>query len=180
MVIPPFQFLKKIFFLFCCFSYFAWTTGVFFPPLPMFPRFQHFYLFLWILFFVQIVQLIPSVVSGPCIIQLLFVRSCMIQHFKKTVSTQKLKKRVQAGWRRWRWVSGLICQRRTAARVKGHGHGNVIYYDVWFEDGDANKKTRGRATKAMKTWRIFRFFMWVRRDRIRNQYIRVTGWVAWT
>lgn len=33
--------------------------------------------------------------------------------------TNKVKKRVQAGWSGWRRVSGVICDRRIATSVKG-------------------------------------------------------------
>ena len=32
---------------------------------------------------------------------------------------RKVKKRVQAGWNGWRRMSGVICDRRVPARVKG-------------------------------------------------------------
>ena len=32
---------------------------------------------------------------------------------------REVKRRVQAGWNRWRKVSGAICDRRLSARVKG-------------------------------------------------------------
>ena len=32
---------------------------------------------------------------------------------------RELKKRVQAGWNGWRRMSGVICDRRVPARVKG-------------------------------------------------------------
>ena len=39
---------------------------------------------------------------------------------------RELKKRVQAGWNGWRKVSGVICDRRLPARVKGKAYSLVV------------------------------------------------------
>ena len=38
---------------------------------------------------------------------------------------KEVKKRVQAGWNGWR-VSGVICDKRLPARVKGKGYTSVV------------------------------------------------------
>ena len=38
---------------------------------------------------------------------------------------REVKRRVQAGWNRWRKVSGVICDRRLPARVKGKVYSSV-------------------------------------------------------
>uniref|UniRef100_A0A3B4CLA2 ribonuclease H n=1 Tax=Pygocentrus nattereri TaxID=42514 RepID=A0A3B4CLA2_PYGNA len=40
---------------------------------------------------------------------------------------KEVKKRVQAGWSGWRRVSGLMCDRRIAARVKGKVYKTVVH-----------------------------------------------------
>ena len=37
-----------------------------------------------------------------------------------------IKKKVQAGWNGWRKVSGVICDRRLPARVKGKVYSSVV------------------------------------------------------
>ena len=39
---------------------------------------------------------------------------------------RKVKKRVQAGWNGWRRVSGVICDKRLPARVKGKVYSSVV------------------------------------------------------
>ena len=38
----------------------------------------------------------------------------------------EVKKRVQEGWNKWRRVSGVICDRRLPARVKGKVYSLVV------------------------------------------------------
>ena len=39
---------------------------------------------------------------------------------------REVKKRVQAGWNRWRKVFGVICDRRLPARIKGKVYNSVV------------------------------------------------------
>ena len=39
---------------------------------------------------------------------------------------REVKRRVQEGWNRWRKVSGVICDRRLPARVKGKVYSLVL------------------------------------------------------
>ena len=39
---------------------------------------------------------------------------------------REVKKRVQAGWNEWRRVSGVICNMRLPARVKGKVYSSVV------------------------------------------------------
>ena len=57
-----------------------------------------------------------------------------VKEFKYLVSTvqesggceREVKKRVQAGWNGWRRVSGVICDKRLPARVKGKVYSSVV------------------------------------------------------
>ena len=39
---------------------------------------------------------------------------------------REVKRRVQAGWNGWRKVSGVICERRLPARLKGKAYSSVV------------------------------------------------------
>ena len=39
---------------------------------------------------------------------------------------REVKKRMQAGWNRWRKVSGVICDRRLPARLKGKVYSSLV------------------------------------------------------
>ncbi|KAK3559649.1 hypothetical protein QTP86_013602 [Hemibagrus guttatus] len=73
-----------------------------------------------------------------------------VQEFKYLGSTaqsngecgKEVKKRVQAGWNGWRKVSGVLCDRKISARIKGKVYRTVA---VWFRDSVTEEETGGRA-----------------------------------
>ena len=77
-----------------------------------------------------------------------------MQEFKDLGSTvlsnwecaEEVKKLVQVGWSGWRRVSGVICDRRVAAGMKGKGFqdGGEISSAGWFRDGGSDQKRGGR------------------------------------
>ena len=48
-------------------------------------------------------------------------------------SKREVKKRVQAGWNGWRRVSGVTCDRRLPARVKGKAYSLVVRLAMVYE-----------------------------------------------
>ena len=95
-------------------------------------------------------------------------------------SEREVKKRVQAGWNGWRRVSGVICDRRLPARVKGKVYSSVIRPRMVY-----GLKTVAITKKQMEEMEVaeikmLRFAMGVtRKDKIRNEYIRSTVKVEW-
>ena len=84
-------------------------------------------------------------------------------------------KRVQAGWNRWRRVSGVICNRRLPARVKGKVNSSVVRPAMVYglEMVVVTKKQVEEMEAA--EMKMLRFAMGVmRKDKIRNAYIRST------
>ena len=77
-----------------------------------------------------------------------------IKEFKHLISTvqesgsceREVKKRVNAGWNRWTKVSGVICDRRLPARIKGKVYSSVVRLTVvldlrhWQSQRDKRKR----------------------------------------
>ena len=57
---------------------------------------------------------------------------------------RKVMRRVQAGWNGWIKVSGVICDRRLPARVKGKVYSSVVTPAMVYWDGGGHKETNGR------------------------------------
>ena len=86
---------------------------------------------------------------------------------------REIKKRVQAGWNGWRRVSGVICDRRLPARVKGKVYSSVVRPAMVYglETVAVTKKQVEEVEVA--EMKMLRFAMGVtRKDKIRNKYIR--------
>ena len=88
---------------------------------------------------------------------------------------REVKKRVQAGWNGWRRVSGVVCDRRLLARVKGKVYSLVIRPALVYglETVAVTKKQVDEMEVA--EMKMLRFAMGVtKKDKIRNEYIRST------
>ena len=88
---------------------------------------------------------------------------------------REVKKRVQARWNGWRRVSGVICDRRLPARVKGKVYSSVVRPAMvyGFETVAITKKQVEEIEIA--EMKMSRFAMGVtRKDKVRNEYIRST------
>ena len=88
---------------------------------------------------------------------------------------REVKKRVQAGWNRWRRVSGVIWDRRLPARVKGKVYSSVVRPTMMYgleTVAVTKKQVREMEVAEMK---MLRFAMGVtRKDKIRSEYIKST------
>ena len=88
---------------------------------------------------------------------------------------REAKKRVQAGWSRWRKVSGVICDRRLSARVKGKVYSSVVRPAMMY--GLETVVVTKKQVKEMEVaeMKMLKFAMEVMsEDKIRNEYIRGT------
>ena len=93
---------------------------------------------------------------------------------------REVKKRVQAGWNGWRRVSGVICDRRLPARVKGKLYSSVVRPTMVY--GLETVVVTKKQVEEMEVAEIkmLRFAMGVtRKDKIINEYIRGTVKVEW-
>ena len=88
---------------------------------------------------------------------------------------KEVKRRVQAGWNRWRKVSGVICDMRLPARVKGKVYSSVVRPAIVY--GLETVMVTKKQVKEMEVaeMKMLRFAMGVmRKDKIRNECIRGT------
>ena len=89
---------------------------------------------------------------------------------------REVKKRVQAGRNGWRKVSGVICDKRLPARVKGKVYSSVVRPAMVY--GLETVAVTKKQVKEMEVaeMKMLRFTMGVtRKDMIRNEHIRSTA-----
>ncbi|KAK2896145.1 hypothetical protein Q8A73_015633 [Channa argus] len=109
-----------------------------------------------------------------------------VQDFKYLGSTvqsngecgKEVKRRVQVGWNGWRKVSGVLCDKRVSARMKGKVFKTVVRPAMLFGLETVALKKRQEAELEVAELKMLRFSLGVTRmDRIRNEYIRGTAHV---
>ena len=86
---------------------------------------------------------------------------------------REVKKRVQAGWNGWKRVSGVICDKRLPARVKGKMYSSMVRPAMVY--GLETVAVTRKQVKEMEVAEMkrLRFAMVVtRKYKIRNEYIR--------
>ncbi|KAK3538685.1 hypothetical protein QTP86_012735 [Hemibagrus guttatus] len=107
-----------------------------------------------------------------------------VQEFKYLGSTvqsngecgKEVKKRVQAGWNGWRKVSGVLCDRKISARIKGKVYRTVVRPAMLYGLETVSLRNRQESELEVAELKMLRFSLGVTRlDRIRNEYIRGTA-----
>ena len=92
---------------------------------------------------------------------------------------REVKKRVQAGWNGWRRMSGVICDRRVPARVKGKVYKVAVRPAMLYGLETVALTKRQEAEMEVAELKMLRFSLGVTRmDKIRNEYIRGTAQVG--
>ena len=93
---------------------------------------------------------------------------------------RELKKRVQAGCNGWRRMSGVICDRRVPARVKGKVYKVAVKAAMLYGLETVALTKRQEAEMEVAELKMLRFSLGVTRmDKIRNEYIRGTAQHRW-
>ena len=88
---------------------------------------------------------------------------------------REVKKRVQAGWNGWKRVSGVICDRRLPARVKGKVYSSVVRPAMVYGLETVAVTKKQVEEMEVAEMKMLRFAMGVtRKDKIRNEHIRIT------
>ncbi|KAK3519795.1 hypothetical protein QTP70_004959 [Hemibagrus guttatus] len=110
-----------------------------------------------------------------------------VQEFKYLGSTvqsngecgKEVKKRVQAGWNGWRKVSGVLCDRKISARIKGKVYRTVVRPAMLYGLETVSLRKMQESELEVAELKMLRFSLGVTRlDRIRNEYIRGTAHVG--
>ncbi|KAK3510549.1 hypothetical protein QTP70_009883 [Hemibagrus guttatus] len=110
-----------------------------------------------------------------------------VQEFKYSGSTvqsngecgKEVKKRVQAVWNGWRKVSGVLCDRKISARIKGKVYRTVVRPAMLYGLETVSLRKRQESELEVAELNMLRFSLGVTRlDRIRNEYIRGTAHVG--
>ncbi|KAK3517060.1 hypothetical protein QTP86_004225 [Hemibagrus guttatus] len=110
-----------------------------------------------------------------------------VQEFKYLGSTvqsngecgKEVKKRVQAGWNGWRKVSGVLCDRKISARIKGKVYRTVVRPAMLYGLETVSLRKRQESELEVAELKMLRFSLGVTRlDRIRKEYIRGTAHVG--
>ncbi|MCJ8737661.1 hypothetical protein PDJAM_G00026650 [Pangasius djambal] len=110
-----------------------------------------------------------------------------VQEFKYLGSTvqsngqcgKEVKKRVQAGWNGWRKVSGVLCDRKISARIKGKVYKTVVRPAMLYGLEIVSLRKRQESELEVAELKMLRFSLGVTRlDRIRNEYISGTAYVG--
>ncbi|KAK3568200.1 hypothetical protein QTP86_000226 [Hemibagrus guttatus] len=110
-----------------------------------------------------------------------------VQEFKYLGSTvqsngecgKEVKKRVQAVWNGWRKVSGVLCDRKISARIKGKVYRTVVRPAMLYGLETVSLRKRQESELEVAELKMLRFSLGVTRlDRIRNKYIRGTAHVG--
>ena len=92
---------------------------------------------------------------------------------------REVKKRVQAGWNGWRRMSGVICDRRVPARVKGKVYKVAVRPAMLYGLDTVVLTKRQEAYMGVAMLKMLRFSLGVTiMDKIRNEYIRGTAQVG--
>ena len=92
---------------------------------------------------------------------------------------REVKKRVQAGWNGWRRMSGVICDRRVPATVKGKVYKVTVRPAMLYGLETVALTKKQEAEMEVAELKMLRFSLGVTRmDKIRNEYIRGTAQVG--
>ena len=92
---------------------------------------------------------------------------------------EEIRRRIQAGWLSWRKISGVLCDRKLSARVKGKMYKCVVRPAIMYgmETVAVTDKQVGKLKVA--ELKMVRWALGVtREDKIRNEYIRGTAKIA--
>ena len=94
-------------------------------------------------------------------------------------SGKEVKKRVQAGWNGWRKISGVLCDRKLSARIKGKIYRTIVRSALMYGLETVALTKKQEKELEVAELRMLRFALGVTRmDKIKNEYIRGSAQVV--
>ena len=91
----------------------------------------------------------------------------------------EIKHRVQCGWNAWRKLSGILCDQRVSARIKGKVYKTAVRPAMLYGSETWAVKAGQERKMNVAEMRMLRWMCGItRRDRIRNDHVRGTVKVA--
>ena len=92
---------------------------------------------------------------------------------------EEVRRRIQAGWMSWKKVSGVLCDRKLSARVKGKMYKSVVRPAMLYGMETVAVTERLVGKMEVAELKMVRWALGVtRRDKIRNEYVRGTAKIA--
>ena len=92
---------------------------------------------------------------------------------------EEVKRRIQAGWMDWRKVSGVLCDRKLSAKVKGKIFTSVVRPAMLYGMETVAVTEKQVENMEVAELKMVRWALGVtRKDKIRNEYLRGTAKIA--
>ena len=92
---------------------------------------------------------------------------------------EEVRRRIQAGWINWKKVSGVLCDRKLSARVKGKMYKSVVRPAMLYGMETVAMTERQVGKMEVAELKMVRWALGVtRKDKIRNEYVRGTAKIA--
>ena len=92
---------------------------------------------------------------------------------------EEVRRRIQAGWMSWRKVSGVLCDRKLSAKIKGKMYKSVVRPTMLYEMETVAVTERQMGKMEVAELKMVRWALGVtRKDKIKNEYVRGTVKIA--
>ena len=92
---------------------------------------------------------------------------------------KEVRRRIQAGWMSWRKLSGVLCDKKLSAKIKGKMYKSVVRTTILYGMETVTVTERQMGKMEVAELKMVRWAVGVtRKDKIRNEYVRGTAKIA--